>query len=156
MKLTSRFCIVLYLNYQVNIVRCTVFWWFYGQTHIIKFVRNCLEQRNRFSEVWAWRTSYGHPFVSFHNLPFNSYLSVFLSFHCTQYFSFRSSLNFSVFTVNRIKEETKTAILIPNDNEKKSLIRIEGSPQGVAEAKAEILEMAKKLVSVGEKREFLW
>ena len=49
--------------------------------------------------------------------------------------------------VNRIKEETKTAIIIPNDSEKKSLIRIEGSPQGVAKAKAEILEMAKKLVS---------
>ncbi|XP_028393842.1 vigilin-like [Dendronephthya gigantea] len=47
--------------------------------------------------------------------------------------------------VNRIKEETKTAIIIPNDSEKKSVIRIEGSPQGVAKAKAEILEMAKKL-----------
>ena len=48
--------------------------------------------------------------------------------------------------VNRIKEETKTTIIIPNDSEKKSLIRIEGSPQGVAKAKAEILEMANKLV----------
>ena len=52
----------------------------------------------------------------------------------------------STVLVNRIKEETKTAIIIPNDSEKKSLIRIEGSPQGVAKAKAEILEMAKKLV----------
>lgn len=50
-------------------------------------------------------------------------------------------------SVNRIKEETKTAIIIPHDNLKKSLIRIEGSPQGVAKAKEEILEMAKKLVS---------
>ena len=53
---------------------------------------------------------------------------------------------FCTVLVNRIKEETKTAIIIPNDSEKKSLIRIEGSPQGVAKAKAEILEMAKKLV----------
>ena len=52
----------------------------------------------------------------------------------------------STVLVNRIKEETKTAIIIPSDSEKKSLIRIEGSPQGVAKAKAEILEMAKKLV----------
>ena len=52
----------------------------------------------------------------------------------------------STLLVNRIKEETKTAIIIPSDSEKKSLIRIEGSPQGVAKAKAEILEMAKKLV----------
>lgn len=51
--------------------------------------------------------------------------------------------------VNRIKEETKTAIIIPSDSEKKSVIRIEGSPQGVAKAKAEILEMATKLVSSG-------
>jgi hypothetical protein len=51
----------------------------------------------------------------------------------------------SVLLVNRIKEETKTAIIIPNDSEKKSLIRIEGSPEGVKKAKAEILEIAKKL-----------
>ena len=51
-----------------------------------------------------------------------------------------------VVLVNRIKEETKTAIIIPNDSEKKSLIRIEGSPEGVKKAKAEILELAKKLV----------
>ena len=49
--------------------------------------------------------------------------------------------------MNRIKEETKTAIIIPSDDQKKSLIRIEGSPQGVEKAKAEILEMAKKLAS---------
>lgn len=47
--------------------------------------------------------------------------------------------------VNRIKTETGTSILIPSNNEKSNVLRIEGSPKGVALAKAEILQMAKKL-----------
>ena len=49
--------------------------------------------------------------------------------------------------VNRIKTETGTSILIPSNNEKSNILRIEGSPKGVALAKAEILQMVKKLVS---------
>lgn len=49
--------------------------------------------------------------------------------------------------VNRIKTETGTSILIPSNTEKSNIIRIEGSPKGVALAKAEILQMVKKLVS---------
>jgi len=53
----------------------------------------------------------------------------------------------SFFLVNRIKTETGTSILIPSNNEKSNILRIEGSPKGVALAKAEILQMVKKLVS---------
>ena len=52
-----------------------------------------------------------------------------------------------LFLVNRIKTETGTSILIPSNNEKSNVLRIEGSPKGVALAKAEILQMVKKLVS---------
>jgi len=52
-----------------------------------------------------------------------------------------------LFLVNRIKTETGTSILIPSNNEKSNILRIEGSPKGVALAKAEILQMVKKLVS---------
>ena len=52
------------------------------------------------------------------------------------------------FSVNRIKTETGTSILIPSNNEKSNVLRIEGSPKGVALAKAEILQMVKKLVSL--------
>ena len=48
--------------------------------------------------------------------------------------------------IGRIKNETGTSINIPSDTTKSSVIRIEGSPEGVAAAKAEILEMAKKMV----------
>jgi hypothetical protein len=47
----------------------------------------------------------------------------------------------------RIKTETGTSILIPSNEIKSNVIRIEGSPQGVEAAKNEILLMAKKLVS---------
>ena len=49
--------------------------------------------------------------------------------------------------VNRIKTETGTSILIPSNNEHSNILRIEGSPKGVALAKEEILQMVKKLVS---------
>lgn len=50
-------------------------------------------------------------------------------------------------TIGRIKNETGTSINIPPDSEKSNVIRIEGSPEGVAAAKAEILSMAAKMVS---------
>ena len=49
--------------------------------------------------------------------------------------------------VNRIKNETGTSILIPSNNEHSNILRIEGSPKGVASAKEEIMQMVKKLVS---------
>ena len=58
------------------------------------------------------------------------------------------------FSVNRIKTETGTSILIPSNNEKSNVLRIEGSPKGVALAKAEILQMVKKLVSLFEQNVF--
>ena len=48
--------------------------------------------------------------------------------------------------MNRIKTETGTSILIPSNNEHSNILRIEGSPKGVALAKQEILQMVKKLV----------
>jgi len=47
--------------------------------------------------------------------------------------------------IGRIKNETGTSINIPSDTTKSAVIRIEGSPEGVAAAKEEILEMAKKM-----------
>lgn len=51
------------------------------------------------------------------------------------------------FPVNRIKELHKVTVRIPPDNEKSNLIRIEGDPQGVQEAKKELLELASRMVS---------
>lgn len=39
------------------------------------------------------------------------------------------------------------SVRIPPDNEKSNLIRIEGDPQGVQEAKKELLELASRMVS---------
>ncbi|RXN01408.1 hypothetical protein EOD39_6903 [Acipenser ruthenus] len=41
--------------------------------------------------------------------------------------------------INRIKDQYKVSVRIPPDNEKSNLIRIEGDPQGVIEAKQELL-----------------
>uniref|UniRef100_A0A669AWY5 Vigilin n=1 Tax=Oreochromis niloticus TaxID=8128 RepID=A0A669AWY5_ORENI len=46
---------------------------------------------------------------------------------------------------NRIKEVHKVTVRIPPDNEKSNLIRIEGDPQGVQEAKKELLELASRM-----------
>lgn len=54
---------------------------------------------------------------------------------------------FCAFPVNRIKELHKVTVRIPPDNEKSNLIRIEGDPQGVQEAKKELLELASRMVS---------
>lgn len=47
--------------------------------------------------------------------------------------------------INRIKEAHKVTVRIPPDNEKSNLIRIEGDPQGVQEAKKELLELASRM-----------
>ena len=47
--------------------------------------------------------------------------------------------------ITKIKNETGTSINIPLDTKKSNIIHIEGSPQGVAAAKEEILEMAAKM-----------
>lgn len=54
-----------------------------------------------------------------------------------------------LFAVNRIKDQYKVSVRIPPDNEKSNLIRIEGDPQGVQEAKRELLELASRMVSSG-------
>lgn len=51
--------------------------------------------------------------------------------------------------VNRLKEETGVTINIPD--EKSSTIRIEGSPEGVAQAQAELSEMVTKMENEREK-----
>ncbi len=48
--------------------------------------------------------------------------------------------------VTRIKNETGTSINFPPDGATSDTIRIEGSPTGVAAAKAEILAMVAKMV----------
>lgn len=47
--------------------------------------------------------------------------------------------------INRIKEQHKVSVRIPPDNEKSNLIRIEGDPLGVQEAKKELLELASRM-----------
>ena len=47
--------------------------------------------------------------------------------------------------INRIKDLYKVTVRIPPDNEKNNLIRIEGDPQGVQEAKKELLELASRM-----------
>ena len=49
--------------------------------------------------------------------------------------------------VIRIKSDTGTAINFPADDIVSDTIRIEGSPSGVAAAKAEIVQMVAKMVS---------
>lgn len=50
--------------------------------------------------------------------------------------------------ISRIKTDTGTSINIPSDTDKSDIIRIEGSPEGVAAAKQTILHMASKMVSL--------
>lgn len=47
--------------------------------------------------------------------------------------------------VTRIKNETGVQVRIPSDTEPSNIIRIEGSPEGVAAAKQELLEMVHKM-----------
>ncbi len=61
--------------------------------------------------------------------------------------SFINQFFFPLHLVNRIKENHKVSVRIPPDNEKSNLIRIEGDPQGVQEAKKELLELASRMAS---------
>lgn len=47
--------------------------------------------------------------------------------------------------VVRIKNETGVSIRVPADTDQSSIIRIEGSPEGVARAKQELMEMVNKM-----------
>nr|XP_054769281.1 vigilin-like [Lytechinus pictus] len=47
--------------------------------------------------------------------------------------------------ITRIKRDTGVSIRIPSDEEKSSNIRIEGSPEGIQQAKKELLEIAQRL-----------
>lgn len=51
--------------------------------------------------------------------------------------------------ISRIKQETGVAIKIPSDNDNSNVIRIEGDPKGVKTAKAQLLEMANRMVQLG-------
>ena len=51
--------------------------------------------------------------------------------------------------VSRIKNETGTSIIIPPDENKSDVIRIEGDPKGVQAAKTMLLDMAAKMVCEG-------
>ena len=88
----------------------------------------------------------------------------FLKSNCQHWFRIYSGIYrvlylgyecFLFLPVNRIKTETGTSILIPSNNEHSNILRIEGSPKGVALAKEEILQMVKKLVSKTSPRVFL-
>ena len=49
--------------------------------------------------------------------------------------------------VARIKQSTGVSVHIPPDNSKDDIIRIEGTPEGVAKAKTELIEMVDKMVN---------
>lgn len=57
--------------------------------------------------------------------------------------------------MTRIKNETGVSIKIPSDQDTSNIIRIEGSPEGVAKAKQELLEMVHKMVCYSKIKEFL-
>ena len=65
---------------------------------------------------------------------------------------FLSSLNvynmdlFPCVLVTRIKNDTGVQVRIPSDTEPSNIIRIEGSPEGVAAAKQELMDMVHKMV----------
>lgn len=47
--------------------------------------------------------------------------------------------------VNRLKQDLGVTVHVPADEERSPVVRLEGPPEGVAQAKAELLEMAHKL-----------
>ncbi|XP_062371898.1 vigilin [Sardina pilchardus] len=47
--------------------------------------------------------------------------------------------------INRIKEQYKVSVRIPQDADRSGLVRIEGDPQGVQLARRELLEMAQRM-----------
>ncbi|XP_077357340.1 vigilin [Festucalex cinctus] len=47
--------------------------------------------------------------------------------------------------INRIKEQYKVSVRIPQDSEQSSLVRIEGDPKGVQLARKELIEMVQRM-----------
>ncbi|KAL2079597.1 hypothetical protein ACEWY4_025341 [Coilia grayii] len=47
--------------------------------------------------------------------------------------------------INRIKEQYKVSVRIPQDSDRSGLVRIEGDPQGVQLARRELIEMAQRM-----------
>ncbi|XP_077400366.1 vigilin [Vanacampus margaritifer] len=47
--------------------------------------------------------------------------------------------------INRIKEQYKVSVRIPQDSEQSSLVRIEGDPKGVQLARRELIEMVQRM-----------
>ncbi|MBN3310667.1 VIGLN protein, partial [Amia calva] len=47
--------------------------------------------------------------------------------------------------INRIKEQYKVSVRIPQDSERSGLVRIEGDPQGVQLARRELMDMAARM-----------
>ncbi|XP_034533086.1 vigilin [Notolabrus celidotus] len=47
--------------------------------------------------------------------------------------------------INRIKEQYKVSVRIPQDSERSGLVRIEGDPKGVQLARRELIEMAQRM-----------
>lgn len=62
--------------------------------------------------------------------------------------------------VNRIKEQYKVSVRIPQDSERSGLVRIEGDPKGVQLARRELIEMVQRMVRLCSKfrlvHSFLW
>lgn len=57
-------------------------------------------------------------------------------------------LCFPLASVNRIKEQYKVSVRIPQDSERSNLVRIEGDPKGVQLARRELIEMVQRMVRV--------
>ena len=51
-------------------------------------------------------------------------------------------------SVARIKSLTGVSIQIPPDNSGSDIVRIEGTPEGVAQAKLEIINLVDKMVRI--------
>ena len=51
-------------------------------------------------------------------------------------------------TVAKIKKETGVSIRIPSDDSNDGVVRIEGTPEGVALAKQQLIEMVEKMVCI--------
>lgn len=58
---------------------------------------------------------------------------------------------FTLTTVNRIKEQYKVLVRIPQDSERSGLVRIEGDPKGVQLARRELIEMVQRMVRIWSK-----
>jgi len=53
-----------------------------------------------------------------------------------------------LYTVAKIKKESGVSIRIPSDDSSDGVVRIEGTPEGVARAKQQLIEMVEKMVCI--------